>query len=76
MQQRPHTHTWHLTCDLVLTLPDTQGYRDRLVQYRCACGEYRSIHGGMHVDTRPFTLEELEAHCTREPVPMEERRRR
>ena len=71
-----HAHTWHLTCDLVLSLPTTDGYRDRLVQYRCACGEYRSIHGGMHVDTKPFTLEELEAHCTREPVPLGERRGR
>ena len=69
-----HAHTWHLTCDLVLSLPTTDGYRDRLVQYRCACGEYRSIHGGMHVDTKPFTLADLEAHCTREPVPRGERR--
>ena len=71
-----HDHIWHVICDLVLTLPDTQGYRDRLIQYACACGEYRSIHGGLHVDTKPFTLEELEAHCTREPVPMGERRKR
>ena len=71
-----HTHTWHLTCDLVLTLPTTDGYRDRLVQYACACGEYRSIHGGMHVDTRPFTLADLEAQCKRETVPLGESRTR
>ena len=62
----PHSHTWHLTCDLVLSLPDATGYRDRLIQYRCACGEHSSIHGGFHVDTRPFTLADLEAYATRE----------
>ena len=71
-----HAHTWHLTCDLVLTVADTAGYRDRLVQYRCACGEYRSIHGEFHVDTHPFTLRDLEARARREAVPLEERRRR
>lgn len=71
-----HKHQWHLVTDIILSLPDNTGYRDLLVQYACTCGEYRSIHGGMHVDTRPFTLADLEAHCTREPRPLGERRGR
>ena len=61
-----HTHTWHLVADLVLMLPDISGWYDRLLSWRCRCGEYSLITGSFHVTAAPVTLPGLEAMAAQE----------
>lgn len=61
-----HTHTFHLETHLVLTLPDRDGYQDRLLQYGCACGEHLDIAGSFCIHSSAFTLEDLLTCLTRE----------
>ena len=62
----PHIHSWRLTTDLVLTLPDTAGWRDRLLTWQCPCGQYTVCHGSFHVTSRRMTLEDVEARAVQE----------
>ena len=56
-----HTHAYHITADMVLTLPDHAGWYDRLLQFQCVCGQHTVVHGSFHVDSRGVTLDELVA---------------
>jgi hypothetical protein len=40
-----HGHTWHITGYVLLALPDQEGYADRFLAWRCACGQYCWITG-------------------------------
>ena len=41
-----HTHIYHITVDMVLTLPDHAGWYDRLLQFQCVCGQHTVVHHG------------------------------
>jgi hypothetical protein len=45
-----HVHSWWTSQYLLLTLPDTEGYADRFVQWRChTCPLYSEIDGNVRV---------------------------
>ena len=61
-----HAHTWHLIHDVVLMLPEASGYRDKLLTWVCACGEFTVITGSFHVTTRELTLGAIQAMAAQE----------
>jgi hypothetical protein len=46
-----HTHTWQTTGYLLIELPTSEGYADRLMSWRCACGYTCDINGHIKVGT-------------------------
>lgn len=63
----PHQHTYHVTADIVLTLPDALGWRDKLFQFDCpGCGRFSLITGSFHVDSGAVALPELTARAAQE----------
>ena len=61
-----HAHTWRLRQDIVLTLPEASGYRDKLLTWVCACGEFTVITGSFHITTHGLTLAAVEAMAAQE----------
>lgn len=62
----PHQHNYHLNADVVLTLPDTEGYRDKLLLWTCACGRFELVTGSFAVHGAPVTLQSLTARVSQE----------
>ena len=50
-----HAHTWHLTGYVLLDLPDPEGYADRLMAWRCVCGQYCWLTGHIRLREPPRT---------------------
>lgn len=80
----PHDHEWRCIEDIILTLPDFSGWRDKLLVYHCPCGAYQDVTGSFHTEAPPLTLQimrELRQRERRRPTAtvqaaMREERRR
>lgn len=40
-----HTHAWHVSEYLLLSLPTTEGFSERLMSWGCPCGAWCDITG-------------------------------
>ena len=62
-----HMHMWHLIHDIILALPDEQGYREKLLTWMCnPCGKFTVITGSFSLHSGPVTLPDLEARMAQE----------
>jgi hypothetical protein len=56
-----HQHHFHLQQDLALTLPDFDGWHDRVMTWSCDCGKFMTITGSFNIKGGPVTLPDLVA---------------